>query len=113
MAGYGVTLTSTLMCPHGGKVQIISNNTRGRADGAFLATVADTFIVNGCPFQIPAVVPIPSPCVTVRWLVPATRVKVNGSPTLSRSSVGLCLSAAQVPQGPVMIVNTQMRTQSQ
>jgi hypothetical protein len=94
-------------------VKIISSNTRGRADGTFLATAADTFVVTGCPFQIPAVVPIPSPCVTVRWLVPDTRVKVNGSPTLSRSSVGLCLSAAQVPQGPVLIINTQTRTQSQ
>lgn len=113
MTGYSLTIASTLMCPHGGKVQIISSNTRGQADGAFLATSADTFVVTGCPFQIPAVVPIPSPCVTVRWLVPDTRLKVNGNPTLSRSSVGLCLSAAQVPQGPVTIVNTQTRTQSQ
>lgn len=113
MAGHSLTLTSTLLCPHGGKVQIISSNTRGRADGTFLATSTDTFIVSGCPFQIPAVVPIPSPCVTVRWLLPDTRVKVNGGPTLSRSSVGLCLSAAQLPQGPVMILNSQARTQTQ
>jgi hypothetical protein len=29
------------------------------------------------------------------------------------SSVGLCQNAAQVPQGPVIIVNTQPRVKSQ
>jgi hypothetical protein len=113
MAGPSLTINSTLLCPHGGTVQIISANTRASADGGYLATASDTFVISGCPFQIPAVVPIPSPCVTVRWLVPDTRVKVNGNPTLSQSSVGLCLSAAQVPQGPVVVVNTQPKVQSQ
>lgn len=112
MAGHSLTTASTLLCPHGGKVQAIGANTRGRADGTFLVTANDVFVVAGCPFQIPAVVPIPSPCVTVRWLIPDTRVKVNGNPTLSRFSTGLCLSAAQIPQGPVVVVNTQTRVQS-
>jgi hypothetical protein len=110
MAGHSLNINSTLLCPHGGTVQIISSNTRTKADGAFVATVSDTFIISGCPFQSP--VPTPSPCVTVRWLVPDSRVKVNGNLTLSRSSVGLCLSAAQIPQGPVMVVNTQPKVQS-
>jgi hypothetical protein len=40
------------------------------------------------------------------------QVKVNSTPTLSKSSVGICQSAAQVPQGSVVIVNTQLRVQS-
>ncbi len=112
MAGHSLTTTASLQCPHGGSVQIISTNQQASAEGPPLALATDTFVVSGCPFQIPAVVPIPSPCVTVRWLVPDTRVTVNGQPTLSRSSVGLCLSPAQVPQGPVLIVNTQATVQS-
>jgi hypothetical protein len=110
MAGKATTVNTSLQCPHGGMVQIITTNTRASADGGFMATVADTFIVSGCPFQIPATPPIPSPCVTVQWIVPDMRVKVNGSPSISQSSVGLCLSAAQVPQGPAVLVNTQQRT---
>jgi hypothetical protein len=107
VAGHSLTIASTLQCPHGGAVQIVSTNVRASAEGPPLALATDTFVVAGCPFQIPAVVPIPSPCVTVQWLVPDTRVTVDGQPTLSRSSTGLCLSAAQVPQGPVVIANTQ------
>lgn len=112
MAGHSITTMASLTCPHGGTVQVISTNTRASADGAPLALQADTFVVTGCPFQIPAAVPVPSPCVTVRWLVPDTRVTASGQATLSRSSVGMCLSAAQVPQGPVVVVNAQARVQS-
>lgn len=110
MAGKTTTINTSFQCPHGGMVQIITTNTRASAAGGFIATVADTFVVSGCPFQIPATPPIPSPCVTVQWIVPDMRVKVNGSPSISQSSAGLCLSAAQVPQGPVVLVNTQQRT---
>ena len=113
MAGNTITVASTLQCPHGGRVQIITANTRAAVDGSFIATGADTFVVTGCPFQIPATPPIPSPCVSVQWIVPDTRVRVNGNPTLSQSSVGLCLSAAQLPQGPVTVAGGQVRVASQ
>lgn len=112
MAGHSVTVAATLQCPHGGTVQIVSANTHARADGAFLATASDTFTIAGCPFQIPATPPIPSPCVRVQWLVPDMQVTVGGNPTISRSSAGLCLSAAGVPQGPVSVAATQARAQS-
>lgn len=99
------------MCPHGGTVQIISTNTRSSAGGAYMATSNDQFVITGCPFTLPG--PTPSPCVRVQWLVPDARVRVNGSPSLSRSSSGLCLSATSVPQGPVVVLNTQVRSQSQ
>jgi hypothetical protein len=112
MAGHSLTTASQLQCPHGGTVMIVSSNVRSRM-GASLALATDQFIISGCPFQIPATPPIPSPCVTVQWMLPDQRVKVSGNPTLSQASVGICLSAAQIPQGPVSVVNTQTRGQTQ
>ncbi len=108
MAGQGLNVNSVLLCPHGGRVQIISSNTRTKGGGGFLVTAEDTFTVIGCPYY-PG---YSSPCVTVRWLVTDTRVKVIGSRTLSQSSVGLCLNAAQAPQGTVTVVNTQANVKS-
>jgi hypothetical protein len=47
--------------------------------------------------------------VRVQWLVPATRVTSMGQPVLLQTSVGLCLSPEQAPQGPPSIVSTQPR----
>ena len=110
MAGNTLNISSVLMCPHGGSVQIISTNTRVKVAGAPAALATDQFLIVGCPFIIGLV---PSPCVTVRWILTDMRTKVNSTFTLSMSSVGLCQNAAQVPQGPVIIVNTQPRVKSQ
>lgn len=97
----------TAMCPHGGQVTIMSTNTRVKASGQFVAIMGDMYIVAGCSFTVPP--GKPQPCVKIQWLAPSTRVKVMGKPVLLKSSVGLCLSPEQIPQGsPVMIV-TQMR----
>jgi hypothetical protein len=112
MAGGALTTMSSLQCPHGGTVQITSSN-KASAGGGTMVTTADTFTVSGCSFQIPATPPIPSPCATVQWVVADMRSKVNGAPTLSTSSVGLCLSAAQVPQGPVVIAQAQTQVTSE
>jgi hypothetical protein len=114
MSGPSLNVSSALQCPHGGTVQIISANVRVNAGGVPAALATDQFIVAGCPFQIPAPSgTIPSPCVLVTWVVSDMRVRVNGAPTLSQSSVGLCQSGAQIPQGPVVIASTQTRVQSQ
>lgn len=114
MAGNTLNVMSALQCPHGGAVQIISANVRVKAGGAFAALATDQYLISGCPFQIPVGVgTVPSPCLTVQWIVTDMRVRVNGTPTLSSGSVGLCLNALQVPQGPVAITNTQVQSQSQ
>lgn len=113
MSGNSLTTASTLLCPHGGQVQIVSSNTKVQAAETPMATAADTFTVSGCPFQLPTVPPIPSPCVTVQWIAPDTRVTVNGTPSLSQSSTGMCFSATQLPQGPPSVVSTQSKVQSQ
>jgi hypothetical protein len=114
MAGNTLNVNSTLKCPHGGSVQIISTNVRVKVDSAYAALATDQFLISGCPFQIPVGVgTVPSPCLTVQWILTDLRSKVGSMPTLSQSSVGLCLNAQQIPQGPVVIANTQMKTKSQ
>jgi hypothetical protein len=102
-----LTTASCLSCPHGGSVSIVSTNTKVQA-GAPLALATDTFTISGCPFQIPiGTGSVPHPCVRVQWLKANLRSTVNGAATLSQDSVGLCLAADQVPQGPVSVSQTQ------
>lgn len=107
MAAPLLTTASSLMCPHGGTVSIVSANARVLA-AAPLALATDTFTIAGCPFQIP-VGPalVPHPCVSVQWVLSNLHTFVNGAPTLNADSAGLCLAADQVPQGPVSVVQTQ------
>lgn len=108
MTGTLLTTSATLQCPHGGTVSIISSNARVKAGGVPLALATDTFTIAGCPFQIPVGVgTVPSPCVRVQWLVTNLKSQVNAMPTLSTASSGLCLAATQIPQGPVVIMQTQ------
>ena len=98
------------ICPHGGQITTISANARVLVSGQPVATLADQYVVAGCPFTVPAgPAPKPQPCVRVQWLVPATRVFVNGQPAILQASSGLCLSVEQIPQGPPTIVATQPR----
>ncbi len=95
------------MCPHGGQVTIVSSNTKVLAGGQPVATQSDTFTIAGCAFTIPP--SKPQPCVTVKWLVPATRVKVSGNPVILQNSTGLCQTGEQIPQGPPNVTMTQVR----
>jgi hypothetical protein len=113
MAGNSLNSSATLQCPHGGTVQIIPSNVRVQAGGAPIATVNDAFVIVGCPFQLPTVPPTPSPCVKVQWIATDMKSTAGGAPTISMSSVGLCISAQQIPQGPVIISATQTKVSTQ
>ena len=76
---------------------------RAKAD-AYLLTVNDTFIIAGCPFTLPN--GQPSPCLTVMWTTPDTRVKA-GAATLSDVDARAVHEAAGIPQGPVTVAVTQ------
>ena len=105
-----LTTASTLQCPHAGSVTLSTSNSIATAENAPMLLVTDMHTVSGCPFQVPAgPTTKPQPCVTVRWLVGATQTKVNGTPVLLETSVGLCLSAEQIPQGPPSVVNVQQQ----
>jgi hypothetical protein len=114
MAGKSLTVQTPMQCPHGGTVTATSANTNVvDGAGAALLLQSDTCTVSGCPFQIPAPSgTVPSPCVTVQWVMGDVQVTINGTPTLSESSVGLCISAMGVPQGTVMISGPQQKVES-
>lgn len=112
MAGNSLVSGSHMQCPHLGTVQVTPSNMTIKADKDAMVVMSDTFTITGCTFQIPATPPIPSPCVEVQWLVADTRVKLNGTATLSETSTGLCLSKEKVPQGSVIISNTQRKASS-
>jgi hypothetical protein len=101
---------SQLLCPHGGTVTLFPSNARVRANGQPVVTFSDQALIVGCVFTVGVV---PSPCVRVQWVSSDTRTRAGSVPTLSVSSVGLCLNAAQVPQGPVVVLQTQTRVSSQ
>ncbi|MEM6468162.1 MAG: PAAR-like protein [Planctomycetota bacterium] len=100
---------ATATCPHQGQISVVSQNTRVLVGGQPVATFSDMHTVAGCPFTVPG--PKPQPCVTVKWLVPATRVLINGQPALLQTSSGVCQSAEQAPQGPPNVLVTQPRVQ--
>jgi hypothetical protein len=109
MPGSLLHVGAAAICPHAGQISIVSTNTRVLVASQPVATASDTYLVAGCPFTLPA--PKPQPCMSVRWLVPALRVRVNGQPAVLQTSAGVCQSAEQIPQGPPSVVAVQPRVQ--
>lgn len=107
MPGFLFHVGASAMCPHAGQVNVVSTNTRVLVTGMPVATMGDVYLVAGCVFTIPP--GKPQPCIKVQWLVPATRVLVNGQPAILQTSAGLCQSPEQIPQGPPMVVANQAR----
>ena len=95
------------MCPHGGQIQIISSDARVLVNGMQVATMADQFLIVGCPFTIPPAVP--QPCIRVQWMVPAARVLANSQPAILQTSVGMCMSVVGTPAGPPIFTVVQPR----
>lgn len=100
-----LTSAGTVMCPHGGTVDLSSSSSDIKADGASVCLQTDQHTVSGCAFTIPGVGP--SPCVLVRWQTGTTQSNANGVAFLNQASVGLCHAATQAPQGPAVIANCQ------
>jgi hypothetical protein len=94
------------LCTHGIPATVVPTNTRVLVGGQPVTTMSDQYLIAGCPFMAG---PVPMPCVRIQWLVPAMRVLVNGSPALLQTSVGLCMSAQQTPNGPPTVPVNQPR----
>lgn len=105
MPGFLFHVGATAMCTHGAPVATISSNARVLVSGLPVATLADQYLIAGCPFNPTP----PSPCLRVQWLTPALRVLVNGQPPILSTSPGLCLNPVQAPQGPPIVASTQPR----
>jgi hypothetical protein len=101
-----LTTSSVVTCPHGGQAILsVTRNKDAKIDGDYALLLTDEHPIVGCPFTPVA----PSPCVTIRWLTGTTMMSLHGTPFLLATSVGLCLNAAQAPQGPALVVSTQQR----
>jgi len=89
-----------------GQMSIISSNSRVFVSGMPVATSSDAGVFAGCAFNVGG---NPQPCATTRWLAPAARVMINGSPALTMPGPHLCISANQIPAGPPIIASCQTR----
>lgn len=98
-------LGCSIQCPHGGIATAVASNTRVKVGGSFALLVSDVFTIAGCAFTLPGAVP--NPCVTIQWQNEAKKVKVNSTPVLLQSSVGLCKGANQMIQGTAIISGVQ------
>jgi hypothetical protein len=99
-----LTVTSTVMCPHGGVALLTTTNAQALIDGAPALLLTDVHPVVGCSFA-PGGIYIP--CVLIRWFTAASQTKVQNVPALLQNSLGLCFNAFQIPQGIAMVVQTQ------
>lgn len=99
-------LGCSMTCPHGGQVQVVASQSKVQLGGQPALLASDATTVAGCPFNVSGA---PSPCMTVEWSAPATKVTIAGQAPLLATSIGLCKSAASAPQGSVLIVSTQQK----
>lgn len=106
MPGFLLHVGSTIICPHGGQVSMITNNTQVLTSGQPVVIQSDIFDITGCSFTVPPTKP--QPCVTVKWLLASKRVLINGQPVIEQDSTALCQSSEQIAQGPPIVVTTQM-----
>jgi hypothetical protein len=100
-----LTTNSTVLCPHGGSVILTTSDASANIQGAPALLATDIHTVAGCPFVLPSLTP--SPCITVRWLVPAVQTNVHGTPVLLQNSIGVCYNAQQAPQGVAIVAQVQ------
>jgi uncharacterized Zn-binding protein involved in type VI secretion len=110
MSGNLLHVNATVTCPHGGQATLLPSQSRVLATGQPVATLADVYTITGCAFAPGGK---PQPCVTIQWVAPSGRIKVNGQPAILQGSVGLCQSAERIPQGPPMVVMVQQRAAGQ
>ncbi len=101
-----LTTASVVTCTHGAPATTTPASPRVLLSGAPAVVATDPNFVAGCPFNVSG---SPMPCVKVQWMVPATRVLINGQPAVLSTSVGQGLAATQAPQGPPIVSVVQPR----
>jgi hypothetical protein len=111
MPGFLMHTGVIMQCMHQGPAQLTATQPRVFVNGLPVALLADPITVKGCIFTIPG--PKPQPCVLVKWMMPSTRVTINGSPAMVLPTPGMgpgvCQSAEQIPQGAPVITFVQTR----
>lgn len=97
----------TIKCPHGGAVTVIPGNVIFKAGGNFMLLSTDVMTIAGCTFTLPN--NQPSPCTTIEWKNEAKKVKINSTPVLLETSLGICKNAQNAPQGTAIITGVQKK----
>ena len=108
-----VTTSSTILCTHGGTVNLSTENSTVSADSASVVLEGDEHSLSGCPFQVPLESGTgmrPEPCIKVKWQAGSSQCKIDGKAVLLQTSVGLCYNAKEMVQGTATIASTQMTT---
>jgi hypothetical protein len=95
-----------IQCIHGGVAVVTPSNVRVKVSGSFALLSTDIMTIIGC--QNPSLTG-GLPCVTIQWLNEAKRVKIQGTPVLLETSIGLCNNSAGAPQGIAIISGVQQR----
>ncbi|MDI2131686.1 hypothetical protein [Yinghuangia seranimata] len=106
MPGFVLHQGVTITCPHGGSGTLVPSVANVTVDRKPVAVEGDTTTVAGCGFNVAGA---PSPCVQVRWMLPATRLTAGGHPLLLSSSVGLCVNVGGAPQGTAVVSGYQTK----
>ncbi len=92
---------AVVLCAHGGRATPTTASARVRVAGQPVTTLAVPYTLAGCPLAPPD----KTPCVTAKFVVGATRIRVGGAPVLLADSPAVC-----APNGtPVIVVATQSR----
>ena len=111
MPGFMLHVNAVVQCTHGVPAQVVPAQPRVLVSGQPVATMNAQVLVAGCPFTVPG--PKPQPCVTVKWLMPSTRVLVAAQPVMLQPAPGpgpgLCQSPDQIPNGPPIVSAMQAR----
>ena len=114
MPGFMMHVNAGCQCIHLAKATIAPSQPRVFVSGQPVALMSSQIAVAGCPFQIPVGVGTkPQPCVTVRWSMPSTRVKILGQPIMVIPAPGpgpaVCMSVEQIPAGAPAVGPVQAR----
>lgn len=101
-----LTKSSVILCPHGGRVTHLPKGVSGKlSSGEIPLLLDDYYPIVGCPFTSGYA----SPCQQVNWVGGSKTRLINGVPVLTDASVGICVSAARVPQGSAVVSLCQTR----
>ena len=107
MPGPLLHVGASLNCPHGGLVNGVPSAPKVLLSNQPALTASDQWPIAGCVFTIPP--GKPQPCVKVVWLMPATKVLLSNQPAVLALSSALCQSAEQAPQGPPIVISSQLK----
>lgn len=103
MPGFLLTMSSVVLCSHGGKAQPTVPNPRVKVMGQPTVLQTAPWVVAGCVFPPPPAAN--GPCVTTQWIIGSIRIKSMGMPFLLQDSQAVC-----APTGtPVTVVFAQPR----